>query len=64
MNWKLLKDLKSILAFAFALLFEIIGIVLAFKSNDNDAWVVFVVFGILLTSYGVNRATRLWKKSE
>ena len=62
MNWELLKDLKTILAFAFALLFEMIGIVLAFKSND--AWVVFVVFGILLTSYGVNRATRLWKKSE
>ena len=60
-NRRVLKDAKTILAFTIAFVFEIIGIVLALKNDEG--WVVFVIFGILLTFYGVNRANRLYREN-
>ena len=60
-NRRVLKDAKTILAFTIAFALEIIGIVLAAKNEDG--WVVFVIFGMLLTFYGVNRANRLYKEN-
>ena len=61
MNWRVLKDAKIILTFTLAFVFDIIGIVLA--SKNTDYWVPFVVLGILLTFYGVNRADRLYRRN-
>ena len=61
MNWGLLRDSKIILGFVFAFVFEIIGILLAIKNEDS--WVTFVVFGMLLTFYSVYRANRLYRKN-
>ncbi len=63
MNWRVLKDSKFILAFTLAFAFEFIGIVLALKNENDDYWVPFVVFGSLLTLYGVNRAVQLYRKN-
>ena len=60
-NRRVLKDAKTILAFTIAFVFEIIGIVLALKNDEG--WVVFVIFGILLLFYGVNRANRLYREN-
>jgi len=60
MNWELLKDSKIILAFCLAFVLEIIGIVLAVKNEES--WVTFVIFGILITFYSVNRANRLYRE--
>ena len=60
-NRRVLKDTKTILAFTIAFVFEMIGIVLAIKNDDG--WAVFVIFGMLLTFYGVNRANRLYRES-
>ena len=61
MNWGLLRDSKIILGFVFAFVFEIIGILLAIKNEDS--WVTFVVFGMLLTFYSVYRANLLYRKN-
>jgi len=60
MNWGQLRDLKIILAFSLAFVLEIIGIVLAV--SNEDSWVTFILLGILITFYSVNRANRLYRE--
>ena len=61
MNWRALKDSKTIISFSLALILEIIGVVLARKNDDY--WVIFIVIGLFLTFYGVHRANKIYMKN-
>jgi hypothetical protein len=60
MNRQVLKDVKTITGFLSAFLLCITGIILA--AGDREFWVVPVVIALILLSYSVRRADRVYRE--
>ncbi|CAI8769157.1 MULTISPECIES: hypothetical protein [Bacillus] len=61
MNWSIFKDTKLALGFSAAILLHVLGVVFAVASYGT--WVVFVMAGIIVTFFSIQRADGLYKSS-
>lgn len=57
MNWKVLKDTKTVFSFVIALCLMVVSII--FASNDDSVWVFWLFIGFITLSYAVMRAHKL-----
>ncbi|WP_077324770.1 hypothetical protein [Virgibacillus siamensis] len=57
MNWPVLKDSKWLAFQLTSILSAVTGVILAVGSNSY--WVLFILLSMILTGFGVNRATKL-----
>lgn len=57
MDWKILRDKKTIAYFLLSVISFIVAIIVAIK--DNEDWVVLIVIGNIFTLFAVFRAQKV-----
>ncbi|HEK9101376.1 damage-inducible protein DinB [Bacillus pfraonensis] len=61
MNWSIFKDSKLTLGFSAAILLHVLGVI--FAVENYGTWVVFVIAGIVIMFFSIQRAGYVYRSS-